>query len=209
MRRIFIYKILSPAGNLYIGKTTNYIKRKYKHKSDFRYSIKRGKRLSLLQESFKEHGFDRHEFNVIYEVVCNNDFADYLERHYIRLFCSCAVWGGGGLNISDGGTKNNKYLKIHGFKQAAFSEDTKYRMGLAQSKNMNRPERKEISRCIMNRLWSEGKINKLYNPPKYKSLIDDKLYSMAEIVKIEGACDSGIAYHFRKYGHYKNKYSLK
>ena len=83
-----IYKITSPSGKIYIGKSINIQKRFKQYKKSL------GKGQPLLNRSFLKYGIDNH----VFEIVCICDYEDLndLERYYQLLF-SCI--GKNGLNI--------------------------------------------------------------------------------------------------------------
>ena len=82
------YKITSPSGKIYIGKSINIQKRFKQYKKSL------GKGQPLLNRSFLKYGIDNH----VFEIVCICDYEDLnnLERYYQLLF-SCI--GENGLNI--------------------------------------------------------------------------------------------------------------
>lgn len=83
-----IYKITSPSGKIYIGKSINIQKRFKQYKKSL------GKGQPLLNRSFLKYGIDNH----VFEIVCICDYEDLndLERYYQLLFSSI---GKNGLNI--------------------------------------------------------------------------------------------------------------
>jgi group I intron endonuclease len=90
---IGIYKITSPSGRSYIGKSINIKKRFIRYRSvDCKGQVK-------LHRSFEKYGVDSHTFDVIVSGNFNNNLLNELEKHYIRLYNTLE----GGLNMTAGG----------------------------------------------------------------------------------------------------------
>lgn len=92
--KIFIYKITSPNGRIYIGKSKN-IKNRWAD-----YKRLHCKNQKKLYNSFIKYGVDSHIFEVIDEVTIEG--SNTSERHYISLYDSCK----NGLNCTNGGEGN-------------------------------------------------------------------------------------------------------
>lgn len=88
-----IYKITSPTGKIYIGKTKNFSKRV---KDYHRQPCKTQRR---LYNSFIKHGIESHVFKVV--EYCQEEELNDKEKYYIRLFNTFQTKNG--LNLSDGG----------------------------------------------------------------------------------------------------------
>jgi len=89
----FIYKITSPSGKIYIGKTFNFKKR-----------INRYKNLECINQvkiyhSILKHGWDSHKFEVIEEV--NSCYINKREKYWIKYYGSFNTKIG--LNLTMGG----------------------------------------------------------------------------------------------------------
>jgi group I intron endonuclease len=99
-----IYKITSPSGRIYVGKTMNLPKRLSVYKSES------CKEQTLLYHSLKKYGYLNHIFEVVDEFSSNNEFASGKEIFWIRSFMSHRKkWENSdykydrGLNLTDGG----------------------------------------------------------------------------------------------------------
>lgn len=94
-----IYKIVSPSGRVYIGKTSNYKKRlSY-------YSCIKQNGQKLIKASLDKYGFDAHLFSIIEEFNGTNDYCDGKEMFWIRSYMTnnCRFKEQRGLNLTDGG----------------------------------------------------------------------------------------------------------
>jgi len=98
-----IYKITSPSGRVYIGKTTNFKKRKQSYEN-----VREDK--PLIYNSIKKYGIDHHNFEIIDEFKGDNLYSDGKEMFWIRSFmCNCWKWASSeykydrGMNSTDGG----------------------------------------------------------------------------------------------------------
>lgn len=208
MKKYFYYKITSPIGKVYIGKTTNFSKRMYKHKNE--YLVKNKKNYTDIEMSFLEYGFDSHLIEKLNICICNEDFSDYLEEHYIRLYCSFSKWSKNGLNKTTGGTKNIKQIDAK-IKLKVYSESERKKMSnrinsLRKTNNYIEKLNKGIELAKTNGVYKKNAENRSLNCQKYISLLDGQKYTIKEISDKEKKVDSGIGYHFKKYGHYKNIY---
>jgi len=91
---IGIYKITNPVGEVYIGQSTNILKRFYSHKLNYG-GLK-------LKESIKKYGFENHTFELKEE--CEKHLLSEREKFYINLYDSINK----GLNIR--GDKKEKVV---------------------------------------------------------------------------------------------------
>lgn len=93
-----IYKVTSPAGRLYVGKTWNFRKRLITH----RFSVKK-KNTShvILINSFKKYGFDEHIFEIIEE--CDDDVMSEREMFWIKELNTYNADNPLGMNMTLGG----------------------------------------------------------------------------------------------------------
>lgn len=99
IRKWVIYKITSPSGRQYIGKSQNYKSRIVSYKS------LRCNSQPLLYNSFKKYGFDSHKIDVIDTFEGDNRYASGKEIFWIR---SCMTHRHKfpnlrGMNMTDGG----------------------------------------------------------------------------------------------------------
>lgn len=93
----YIYKITSPTGRIYIGKTTN-LKLRF---SDYRRL--RCKKQKLLYHSLSKYGFSGHTTEIIYEGENTISELNSLEVFYIGIFNSFHHSNNNGLNLTLGG----------------------------------------------------------------------------------------------------------
>jgi group I intron endonuclease len=91
----FIYKILSPTGRIYIGKTTRLKDRI----SYYRNNNKGGQK--ILDSSIEKYGWDQHMFEIITEAPI--DQLSELEIKYIKEFDSFHYDNPNGMNLTKGG----------------------------------------------------------------------------------------------------------
>ena len=100
-----IYKITSPTGKIYIGKSINIKDRFHRY-----YRISRCKDQKLLYNSLVKHGYNEHKFEIIHIVDCENldkkqirADLNILEKHYILKYNSFVGNNKNGLNLTTGG----------------------------------------------------------------------------------------------------------
>ncbi len=91
-KRICIYKITSPIGKVYIGKTKDYYYRIRQHKASC------NSRKFFLHDSFHEFGFNNHTFEIVEE--CSFELLNTRERYWQDHYNSSVE----GLNMSLTGT---------------------------------------------------------------------------------------------------------
>lgn len=96
MKEIFIYKITSPSGKIYVGKTQNVEKR-------IRQYIKYASKITQpkLQYSILKYGWDNHKFEII--EVCNNENSNEREIYWISELQSFHNLNKNGMNLTKGG----------------------------------------------------------------------------------------------------------
>lgn len=105
---IGIYKITSPSGRIYIGQSTNILKR-FAH-----YKILKCKRQTKLYASLLKHGAESHSFEIV--ELCEQSCLDALEIKYIDQYKSFNTELG--LNLKAGGA------------YGTHSDETKMKIGL-------------------------------------------------------------------------------
>lgn len=88
---IGIYKITSPSGKIYIGKSIDIEKRHYQYKKGY------AKNQTALYNSFKKYGWYSHKVEILKE--CDENELNVLERYYINYYNSVE----NGLNLTYGG----------------------------------------------------------------------------------------------------------
>jgi group I intron endonuclease len=125
----YIYKITSPTGKIYIGKTTRLNDRITKYRNCNGISEQK-----IIYNSIKKHGWENHIFEVVTEAPI--DQLSYLESFYIETFNSFQYSNPNGMNLTKGGegtpgrkdsieTKNKRANSIRG---RHHSEQTKQLM---------------------------------------------------------------------------------
>jgi group I intron endonuclease len=90
-----IYKITSPSGRAYIGKTIS-LKRRI---SDYKYKL--NGRESIVINSIKKYGWDAHKLEVVEEV--SDELLDEREIFWIRELQTWVNAGSRGMNMTEGG----------------------------------------------------------------------------------------------------------
>jgi group I intron endonuclease len=142
-----IYKITSPSGKIYIGQSTNIIKRKY------HYRTKLGIGQPKIYNSIVKYGWNNHKFEIICK--CDENELNDLEKYYIKLFNSFN--GNLGLNLTDGGdsiklsneTKQKISNSLRGIKR---SEATKKKISKSKKGFKQYTQTKLINKKISNSL---------------------------------------------------------
>lgn len=97
MGKGYIYKITSPSGKIYIGKTINIINRKSSYKG------LHCKKQRILYNSLLKHGWENHSFEILLEGNYTNDELSKFEIYYIILYNSFVKWNDFGMNLTLGG----------------------------------------------------------------------------------------------------------
>jgi len=140
-----IYKITSPSGRVYIGKTCNFKARMrcYKH-------IQKKVISTPINKSMRKYGFENHIIDIIDTFSCTQINCDGKEMFWIRSYMSNVhKWpNGNGLNVTDGGegmignkmseeTKNKlrQYNTLHppiGMKGKKMSAESREKMSIAK-----------------------------------------------------------------------------
>lgn len=169
IRHWYIYRITSPTDRIYIGKTTNFKKRKQS------YSRVR-KDQTLIHSSIKKYGIENHKFEVIDEFDGDVNYCDSKEMFWIRSFMSHNKrWSVSeykydkGLNCTDGGEtgpvgSNKPKYALRG---KPLSEETKKKLSeskkLAYKNGMINPNKgKKLSEERKKQIGL-SKIGKKYN----------------------------------------------
>lgn len=93
----YIYKICSPTGKIYIGKTINLKERKSSYK------FLKCKKQVLIYRSLLKYGFSGHTFEVVYEGENTSKELNELEIYFIGFFKSFNGYNNNGLNLTLGG----------------------------------------------------------------------------------------------------------
>jgi group I intron endonuclease len=106
-----IYKIVSPSGRVYIGKSVNIKNRFRSYKHLRKQSIGR-----YLYHSFEKYGVDNHVFEILHqtESYCPDWILKELEKHFIALYKDL---GHSLLNLTNGGDGSLGYKHLEESKQ--------------------------------------------------------------------------------------------
>ncbi len=96
-----IYKITSPSGRIYIGKTKNFTKRVSSYKSE----VKKNKKEIIIHNSIRKYGWDAHTKETIEELP--NDMLNEREIYWIAYFRTYWYDNPMGMNMTKGGDGNN------------------------------------------------------------------------------------------------------
>jgi group I intron endonuclease len=111
---IGIYKITSPSGKIYIGQTTNFIKRKNYYKNGAKpYQVR-------IYNSLEKYGYDAHTIEFIEDCLVEN--LNERERHWQEFY---DVIGENGLNCRLTATND---------KSGFLSESSKHKLSIAKKK---------------------------------------------------------------------------
>lgn len=145
-----VYKITSPAGNIYIGQSICLRARL----SEYKYL--KCKNQKLIYESILEYGLRNHLFEVL--EFCEVDTLHSREAYYVNLFRSNKnrYPDGFGLNLTDGGKGSNGYKH---------RDDVRVRMGAIRKLQVQTPEANaKRSAKLKGRIFSEETKLKLRVP---------------------------------------------
>lgn len=104
-RNWVIYKMVSPSGRIYIGKSSNFAKRMNYYKN---LGVKSQ---SQLYRSLMKYGFDSHNAEIIDQFIGSDNHASSKEMFWIRSYMSnkCKWAEMRGLNLTDGGEGTTGY----------------------------------------------------------------------------------------------------
>lgn len=92
-----IYKITSPSGRLYVGKTYDLRKRINAYKCD----VRKGNKNLKLHNSLRKYGWDAHILNVVEEV--SDELLNEREMYWIDFYKTYCYENPKGLNMTKGG----------------------------------------------------------------------------------------------------------
>jgi len=164
---IGIYKITSPSGKIYVGKSKDINKRW------LGYKVKQDKKQTKLYYSFRKYGVENHLFEII--ELCDLNLLSEKETYYIsKLNTYDTVFG---LNLTGGGEGANYLNEKTRKKIGDFHKGNKYNLGRKTS-----DETKEKLRQI-------GKV-RIFNNEHRKRISESKLgfkHSLESIEKIKEA----------------------
>jgi len=139
-----IYKITSPTGRVYIGKTCNFSGRINNYRNHNNHKQK------LLHSSFNKYDFSNHKIEIIDKFSSDDGYANGKEMFWIKSHMSnkAKYPEQNGLNLTDGGegVRGRRFFKVkrgpmseqQKQKQREFFKGKKYRLGIKHT-----PESKE------------------------------------------------------------------
>jgi len=140
LKYCYIYKIESPTGKIYIGKTTN-IKSRI---NCYRYLNCKSQK--IIYNSLLKYGFDSHKFEILYEG--NNKLSEInkLEIYYIGLFNSFSQNNNNGMNLTLGGDGGfgRKLSDEHKMAIIEFNKNRVYKPHTEETKKMISESRKKV-----------------------------------------------------------------
>lgn len=182
-----IYKILSPTGAIYIGKTYDYKKRLISYKT------LHCKRQHRIYNSINKHGWNSHTAEIIYEADVDSKTLSELETFYIVHYNSYHKWNPLGMNLTLGGD---------GCRIEHHTEETKKKISQTKLGQSKTQAQKEAHQKMFGR-----KINKHYNwiknnsearkKPLVQYTIDDEFItewkSAQDVQDVLGYCRKNIS----------------
>jgi group I intron endonuclease len=197
MERIgYIYKITSPSGKIYIGKTNNLRNRICAYRN-----AQKSNTNTLIYTSIKKYGWDAHVFKVIDSASIN--VLNELEISYIQKYNSYRHTNPYGLNLTIGG--EGTYGRIDSVetrkKRAAHhigstrSKETRQLMSLAKKGSPSNRKNCIISQETKNKISKSntGKIKPVeFHTKKYQTLLDKLIKTHGAILQIDRSTNSII-----------------
>jgi group I intron endonuclease len=137
-----IYKIISPSGRIYIGKTSN-----LKLRVDY-YRRLKCKKQPLLYYSLLKYGFSGHSFDVIYEGEHTLDEINEIEIKFIFQYNSFHGNNENGMNLTLGGDGGFGVI---------YSEERKQKIRFANKTRIYKPHSEESKKLISENRKKTGK----------------------------------------------------
>lgn len=182
---IGIYAITNPNGRVYIGQSKDISRRfrEYKSGKDHGYRLQR-----RLNRSFKKHGIDKHEFDII--EFCTIEELNKRERHWQEFF---NVLGEYGLNC--------KYQNSDD-KPVEFSECTRKKMSESRkgvvpwNKGIPRTEEQKLEHSLKVKgkiPWNKGIKTGIEPPNKGKPMSEEQKHKLYLANKGRPAWNKGIS----------------
>lgn len=171
MRKWTIYKLTSPSGRIYIGKTCNFKERMYYYKRGFCKSQR------LLHYSLGKYGFDSHALDILEEFENVLSLANEKEKYWILFYKTNRYKypQQKGLNLTDGGD---------GIVGVKYTEERREKLSKYQKENPNSGQFKKGSipwstgTKGLIKAWNKGVIGLQSHPMKGKKyeLSEEKRY---------------------------------
>lgn len=131
-REWVIYKITSPTGRIYIGKTSQFVKRMNHYRS--KKKIESGR---IIEKSIAKYGFSSHRIEIIESFLDTLNVADSKEMFWIRSYMSNfqKYPKQNGMNLTDGGDG------IIGYVRSDYSKLKMSNIARSNSETMKRAKR--------------------------------------------------------------------
>lgn len=137
IRTVGIYKITSPSGKVYIGQSTDLLRRMASYSWKFYDDHK-----SLIHNSIRKYGIENHVIGIVHELPIDveQSVLNEYEKLYIDLYKSCGCIM---LNIKEGGA-NGKHSQetINKLKARVVTDEIKAKMSKGIKASMT-PEHKQ------------------------------------------------------------------
>lgn len=137
-----IYKIISPSGRIYIGKTSN-----LKLRVDY-YRRLKCKKQPLLYYSLLKYGFSGHSFDVVYEGEHTLNEINEIEISFINKYNSFHGNNENGMNLTLGGDGGFGVI---------YSEERKQKIREANKNRIYKPHSEETKKLISDSRKKTGK----------------------------------------------------
>jgi len=208
----YIYKITSPTGRIYIGKTI-----KIKLRLDY-YRRLKCKKQPLIFNSLLKYGFSGHTFEVIYEGENTLSELNELEIFYIGFFNSFHGNNENGLNLTLGGDGGfgRKISDEHRKKIIAYNKSRVYKKHTKETKKLISDSKKKIGstpayklsgernkgkKIIKSTEWIKNNAESIKKPIIQHNLdgLEIKEWKSAKDVEIElGYCRKNLSANLRK-----------
>lgn len=152
-----VYKITSPSGRVYIGITSNLIKRFSVYKSNA------VSRQTLIFNSIRKYGYENHKVEIMDTFTGDNDYANGKEIFWIRGYMSNKnkYPEQNGLNLTDGGDGTTGYKAT----AEVIEKNRKRRIGKKHS---------ELTKKKMSEARVGIKMNFTHFTPEFKKKLSEK-----------------------------------
>jgi len=150
LRDWVIYKITSPSGRVYIGKSYNFTNRLNQYKNGSH------KNQPIIYRSIKKYGFNNHKIDVIDRFNSDKIFAAGKERFWIRSYMSniCKYPNFNGMNMTDGG-EGTLGIKLSDERKKAISVFNKTQRVYGPGVKKTDAQKQHISKVLKGRKISD------------------------------------------------------